>query len=603
METPQNQEVAKKRSRGGLRRTGALVVECVARWFSDSPRMFSYGDVSSSVEAIGEHAPLSQQDIAFNAVSSSSVDAIEIVDVVASGQEGCSKSAQPSLRRQQEIVYKAAEATIQIVDVEDRICQEDTSNSAEHARPSQQEISFNAVSSSSGDATMEPVDVAAYKAVEATIEMDKPNGCFDEGALMRPLTGEELYRTYGIGLKIMQDMGYKIGKGIRNVGIAQPLAIDTRKVALIMEHVRPCITESTKKRHKCSTNVVDPPECFNCKKCIWPAKMYIKPRIWICSECDNWVNPCVICRRVTWDGYNLSVEDGGQWMCSGCWSSSIGFQQCCWAWFQDRRNKFPQITLARPGSEKPDSKILDFKWDLSRLPERSAPKKLKEYPLTQKTISKLEWEGHIPDEDKQAVEVDRNFLKHFLASRPMPGTTKMADSTLQPPTDHSVADVTFYRFERAWLPEEIILIRRLLDNGWRTAFHFTKWHNIYSILCNGLKEVEIPGRKGLTGVFSHATLERAFPYMAHTLMPDGVAWSVCCELLIDPSYTATRRDNQLNCTLEDNVILIAFWTSGITFANLKELAKCQPVSTILGQWDPASETHPKTFDTRCSLHP
>ena len=80
-------------------------------------------------------------------------------------------------------------------------------------------------------------------------------------------------------------------------------------------------------------------------------------------------------------------------------------------------------------------------------------------------------------------------------------------------------------------------------------------------------------------------------------MPDGVAWCVCCELLIDENKSA-HPGNQQTCTPEDSVMLVALWTSGITLADMKKLAapdKAPGSLTLLGQWDPVSETNPDSF--------
>ena len=170
-------------------------------------------------------------------------------------------------------------------------------------------------------------------------------------------------------------------------------------------------------------------------------------------------------------------------------------------------------------------------------------------------MRELEWRGHIPDEP--ADKVDRSFLKTFLASRPISGT-RMADSTLREPTNHSIDGATFYRFERAFLPREAVLRNSRLQKGWRTAFHWTPWHCIYSILRNGCKN-GWDTKKGYIGVYTHETLERGFAYRKYTFMPDGVAWCVCCELLIDDS-TSRFPGNQQTSTPEDSVCLEALWT-------------------------------------------
>ena len=170
----------------------------------------------------------------------------------------------------------------------------------------------------------------------------------------------------------------------------------------------------------------------------------------------------------------------------------------------------------------------------------------------------------------------------------------MADSTLQNPTDLSIDGATFYRFERAFLPREAVLRNSRLQKGWRTAFHWTPWHCIYSILRNGCKNGP-DAKRGHIGVYTHETLERGFAYRKYTFMPDGVAWCVCCELLID-DRTSQSPGNQQTCTPEDSVCLEALWTSGITYADMKKLAQDKPGSiTLLGQWDPAREVNPELW--------
>ena len=224
---------------------------------------------------------------------------------------------------------------------------------------------------------------------------------------------EELDRTYGFGFKLLRSLGYTPGSGIglSNAGIAQPLASGTPQEALTRSHARPGIAESEDKPRKCSKDV-DPPECETCKKCIWPARIMHKSRKWCCYECDDWVPDCISCKQVTWDGYTLPPQDGGLWMCSHCWSSSEqSFQQSWSPWFEERRQKFPEIAFARSSSDKVSvgSKIRDFVWDLPSLPVSSAPVEIKEYSLCQESLRKLEWYGHIPDEP--ANTVDSTFLK------------------------------------------------------------------------------------------------------------------------------------------------------------------------------------------------
>ena len=163
-------------------------------------------------------------------------------------------------------------------------------------------------------------------------------------------------------------------------------------------------------------------------------------------------------------------------MCSECWSSSGQPFQKSWSpWFEERRNTFQEIAHARScsdnASEGSKMRLRNFVWELSSLPVSPAPVQFKEYSLSKKNLRQLEWRGHIPDEP--ADKVDRSFLKTFLASRPISGT-KMADSTLRDPTDHSIDGATFYRFERAFLRGEALLRNSLLQKGLRTSWGLNK---------------------------------------------------------------------------------------------------------------------------------
>ena len=411
------------------------------------------------------------------------------IDGTATEPEGEPHSAQPAVHFKQleNLKHLDGEATSQQYDGEATSQREGESYSARPARPPKQQRVFAAASSSS---------IAPASQIEANIESEKtrPSGNIDERRLLKPLSEDELDLTYGLGFRLLSSMGYKCGigvgarssKGVEWAGIPQPLSTATPQEALTKAYGRRGVTEAEAKTRQCSM-VVDPPECQYCQKCIWPARMSHKSRTWSCYECDPSVPPCVFCKRVTWDGYTLSPKDGGAWMCSECWSTSVQpFQNSWQPWFEERRNKFPGIADALARSSSSDnagggSKIRDFVWDLSRLP--ASPKVPQEYSLSLKNLRRLAFDGHTPDEP--ADTVDPTFLKTFLATRPIPPTkTKMADSTLQDPTERIIDGVAHYRFARKLLPREAL--HRQYE-GWRTAFHWTPWHCIYSILCNGCK--------------------------------------------------------------------------------------------------------------------
>ena len=566
---------------------GASAIEQEGESYSAQPVQHDDGTEGTATEPGGGASAIEQEGESYSAQPSQHDDGTDGTATEPEGgasaieQEGKSYSAMP--------FQYDDEATSQ---------QEGKSYSARPARPSRQQRVFATASSSS---------IAPASRMEANIESEKPRSSIsvDERDLLKPLSAEDLDRVYGLGFRLLGSLGYKQGSGIgadsSRAGMTRPLSSGTPQEALTRTRARPGITEA--KTRKCSMDV-DPPECQTCEKCIWPARMSHKSRKWYCYECYPSVPPCVLCRRETWDGYTLPPKDGGRWMCSECWSSSgQDFQKSWEPWFEERRNKFPEIAAALARSSSDDagegSKIRNFVWDLSSLPVSPAPVEIKEYSLSQKNLRRLQYYGHIPDEPADAV--DRTFLKRFLASRPI-SDTEMADSTFRDPTESSIVDgVACYRFERALLPREALLRTKRIQEGWRTAFHWTPWHCIYSIVCNGCKNGRAEStKKGKIGVYSHETLERGIAYRKYTFMPDGVAWSVCCELLLDANKSA-RPGNQQTCTPEDCVSLEALWTSGITFADMEKLAAKAPGSlTLLGQWDPVNEINPDSFTATTS---
>ena len=90
------------------------------------------------------------------------------------------------------------------------------------------------------------------------------------------------------------------------------------------------------------------------------------------------------------------------------------------------------------------------------------------------------------------------------------------------------------------------------QQGWRVGYHWTQWYSIYSILLNGFKNSTGENtKKGKEGVYTHETMERGATYRVFTHMPDGVAWCVCCELLIDDSRSS-RPGNQQTATPQEH---------------------------------------------------
>ena len=81
-------------------------------------------------------------------------------------------------------------------------------------------------------------------------------------------------------------------------------------------------------------------------------------------------------------------------------------------------------------------------------------------------------------------------------------------------------------------------------------------------------------------------------YRVFTHMPDGVAWCVCCELLIDPERSASP-GNQQTATPHEHTCLLAFLTMGIPHAEMLRLVESAPGSqSLLGQWEPDMEARP-----------
>ena len=94
---------------------------------------------------------------------------------------------------------------------------------------------------------------------------------------------------------------------------------------------------------------------------------------------------------------------------------------------------------------------------------------------------------------------------------------------------------------------------------------------MYSILLYGLKNGK-PGYGEYCRVYSHEDIHRGLLYRVYTHMPDGVCYTVCCELDIDDKVPNTNRPgNQQIATEEEYVRVTALSVSALTMKELHKL--------------------------------
>ena len=142
---------------------------------------------------------------------------------------------------------------------------------------------------------------------------------------------------------------------------------------------------------------------------------------------------------------------------------------------------------------------------------------------------------------------------------------------------------------------------KVLLYNWQQSFHWTRWHYIYSILLHGLKDNT--DSKNLPGVHSCKRGLRGTTYPCYTHMPDGVCYSICCELdIVDIRPLTHRLGNQELATREEYVRVAAVWTSALTMEKLHELTQQEIVVALLGMWEPSSETFRPSVCTPLEEH-
>ena len=193
-------------------------------------------------------------------------------------------------------------------------------------------------------------------------------------------------------------------------------------------------------------------------------------------------------------------------------------------------------------------------------------------------------QGHFAKEC--SFKANSNMLLDFLQSRPgMKGI-------LGEPVPHFSEGTTYFRHEVQFYPfleeplREKDSHKKHLQGEWTTSFHWTRFNYIYGILLYGLKALE--DARLARRVFSFKKMLRGKFYQCYTHMPDGVCYSITCELDIDETMTH-RLINQKLATQEEYVHVRAVWVSALTVEQLYELMQQGERVTLLGMWDPASE--------------
>ncbi len=407
------------------------------------------------------------------------------------------------------------------------------------------------------------------------------------GTVLAPTVGEtQLHEMYGIGAKIMQQMGYKLGSGLGAVGRAS-----TTTTCLIQQPRVPgaglgsAASHAADRRGDRTAVVSDvlPPKCSQCEKEQWPATEAKHSANWWCRSC--WIQhgspipTCISCASSSWDGWRKPGWEGGDWMCAECWEKS-DLHHADWAgYFKLRRETFPDVVWDVGHEEQPCC-AMTYVWDTmggaAGKPEAWAT--LREYPISSKNWRRLQWEGHLVSEP--ASIVDHRFVQDFLSSRP-----RVEKALL----DHTTLEGQWFRF-----PVAAAARKAKHRQDWAVRYHASSWYTFYSCLINGLQESTKNIKRSAVGVYSFADKAATSYYNHYIMMPDGVAWTITYELLVDVTHQHTRFPGQRQtCSKKDSTMITAVHVRGFTQNELADMAVNAPGTiTLLGQWQPEMEADP-----------
>ena len=463
----------------------------------------------------------------------------------------------------------------------------------------------------------------------------------------RPMSTKKLKKTYGVGLKLVEAVGWVPGGGLGSSRAATSLETPLKSLTqldqltakscfsldtYVQDHrtiggSQALVAEADDVKYPVRAQTerdVRPYPCGKCSETKWPAYRqkehwgksgdWIHTK-WVCSDCAQTTPICMNCQVTTWNGYNVPTQESGKWLCAKCWSDADTERHHKWGpWFECRKRYHPQVLSVMPHDVRPSTELHSYEWKADQVREGN-PKKwsyVKEYSVGAPGWKRMNWEGEIPSEDLCSAEVDQNFLLNFLKTRPymLPQCansqpTRCCDTLFVQAVDKGDGwqyyGMKFHSVQKT-IPE------RRLKAGWLRAFHASRMPCVHSIVCNGLKEGP-DMKQNCPGVYHFDRLMRGNSYHRYQLFDDGTAYCVVWYILVDPEKTLRipeqskkkptkslerKKDGDQWVTQESGVMILGCYTRGYTMSQIKEFCNNperagDAVECLVTQWQPQLE--------------
>ena len=449
------------------------------------------------------------------------------------------------------------------------------------------------------------------------------------GRVQRTMTREQLNNSYGLGLQLIEAIGWREGSGLGTSRAAtagalkNPLKSDTqldrlsaKKHFSLDTYVQDNpIVDGTKSGALVAEPVtqwdVRPHPCGKCSEAKWPAYRqpghYNKsgdwlPTTWVCSDCAQATPNCMNCTLPTWNGFNVANQESGRWLCAKCWTDGDAEKHHKWGpWFRCREIHYPQVISVMPHDVRPSIELHSYEWIADQAREGNSTKwfDVKEYSIGKKAWGRMVWQGEIPSEDKCSAKVNKNFLRKFLRSRPY--QNKRCDELFDPVEDKGEGWL-YYGMKLHSVKKG--LLEKRLQAGWLLGFHGSRMECVHSIVCNGLKDGHQMKQK-CRGVYHLDRLMRGSFYHRYQLFDDGTAYCIVWYILVDPEKTfripetgqktrslEKKKDGDQWVTEESGVIILGSYIRGYTMSQIRQFCKNPAqsgISTLVSQWQPKLE--------------
>ena len=466
------------------------------------------------------------------------------------------------------------------------------------------------------DANLSDLDENASLSKRARYNSDQAEMTVDRHQQLQ-LSEAELDEKYGKGFALIRSLGWSVGQALGSSesesGLQNPLKggspLSTLRAAGggVGRHQHKDHNEITKKVW--TEEDVKPPLCKNCSESRWPAyKMKGKWRgeswresQWRCIDCASTVPECTICKRSTWNGYNLPADEQAGWLCATCWSNATDTHHHYWAgWFRCREVHYPTVMERDGTAERKTKEFHPFDWRAEQSHEGNVHlwrEEQKEYHLGRPGWADMYWEGEYPSNDECSTVVDSNFLLQFLKTRPFrtrkTGSTQFCDTLFQPAVEKE--DGWQYHAKKVHTVEmDNTIMRR--KKGWTEGYHASYWACAHNVCCEGLKEGHDTKLK-VPGVYHFDTLQRGSPYHRYQLFDDGVARVIVWKILADPAKTKPVKGKKKSdlqwATRESGIEVLGVYTRGYSRFQVETFVKGnpdhRPGMTLLSQWQPRYE--------------